>query len=62
MSSFGFYVFYCKFFLLQIACTSSQSDNVFLFDIGYVSSTPTEVSSPFVLFLINASHFYARKT
>lgn len=27
----------------EIACTSSQSDNVFLFDIGYVSSTPTEV-------------------
>lgn len=27
----------------EIACTSNQSDNVFLFDIGYVSSTPTEV-------------------
>jgi hypothetical protein len=31
-------------YLLQIACTSSQSDKVFLFDIGYVSSAPTEVS------------------
>ncbi|XP_066318777.1 uncharacterized protein [Miscanthus floridulus] len=27
----------------EIACTSSQSDKVFLFDIGYVSSAPTEV-------------------
>ncbi|KAJ1279750.1 hypothetical protein BS78_04G179200 [Paspalum vaginatum] len=27
----------------EIACTSSQRDKVFLFDIGYVSSAPTEV-------------------
>nr|CAB3450213.1 unnamed protein product [Digitaria exilis] len=27
----------------EIACTSSQSDKVLLFDIGYVSSAPTEV-------------------
>ncbi|TKW40023.1 hypothetical protein SEVIR_1G218500v4 [Setaria viridis] len=27
----------------EIACTSSQSDKVFLFDIGYVSSAPTEI-------------------
>ncbi|CAL4886996.1 unnamed protein product [Urochloa decumbens] len=27
----------------EIACTSTQSDKVFLFDIGYVSSAPTEI-------------------
>ncbi|KAL6634060.1 hypothetical protein ACP70R_026731 [Stipagrostis hirtigluma subsp. patula] len=27
----------------ELACTSSQIEKVFLFDIGYVSSTPTEV-------------------
>jgi hypothetical protein len=43
MSPFDFKVFYCWTSRLQIACTSSQSDTVFLFDIGYVSSAPTEV-------------------
>ncbi|XP_062222901.1 uncharacterized protein LOC133921861 isoform X2 [Phragmites australis] len=27
----------------EVACTSSQSEKVFLYDIGYVSSAPTEV-------------------
>ncbi|TVU29480.1 hypothetical protein EJB05_21046, partial [Eragrostis curvula] len=27
----------------EVACTSSQSEKVFLFDIGYVSSVPTEI-------------------
>jgi len=57
MSSFG--IFYCWTYLLQIACTSSQSDKVFLFDIGYVSSAPTEVS-PLTLFFTSTSQFYSR--
>ncbi|KAK3154507.1 hypothetical protein QOZ80_2BG0191370 [Eleusine coracana subsp. coracana] len=27
----------------EVACTSSQSEKIFLFDIGYVSSAPTEI-------------------
>ncbi|GJM85404.1 hypothetical protein PR202_ga01850 [Eleusine coracana subsp. coracana] len=30
-------------YMVQVACTSSQSEKIFLFDIGYVSSAPTEI-------------------
>lgn len=38
-------------FMLQIVCVSRQTDMVLLFDIGCVSSTPTEVSAlfPFIV-------------
>ncbi|GJN21455.1 hypothetical protein PR202_gb08931 [Eleusine coracana subsp. coracana] len=37
------YVFHCGVYMVQVACTSSQSEKIFLFDIGYVSSAPTEI-------------------